>query len=83
MQLKLIQDQVVVVVGASSGIGRETALQFAKQGAKVIVSGRSEVKLASLVDEIHSFQGKVTPVIAEVAEFAQVIFWTGWIKILR
>ncbi len=72
MQLKPIQDQVVVVVGASSGIGRETALQFAKQRAKVVVSARSEAKLASLVDEIRSFQGEVTPVIADVAEFDQV-----------
>ena len=72
MQLKPIQDQVVVVVGASSGIGRETALQFAKKQAKVVVSGRSEAKLASLVDEICSFQGDVTPVIADVAEFKQV-----------
>ncbi|HEY9691475.1 MAG TPA: SDR family oxidoreductase [Oculatellaceae cyanobacterium] len=72
MQLKPIQDQVVVVVGASSGIGRETALQFAKKQAKVVVSGRSEAKIASLVDEIRGFQGEVTAVIADVAEFDQV-----------
>jgi NAD(P)-dependent dehydrogenase (short-subunit alcohol dehydrogenase family) len=72
MQLKQIQDQVVVVVGASSGIGRETALQFAKKQAKVVVSGRSEAKITSLVDEIRGFQGEVTSVIADVAEFDQV-----------
>ncbi|MBW4564741.1 MAG: SDR family oxidoreductase [Mojavia pulchra JT2-VF2] len=72
MQLKPINQQVVVVVGASSGIGRETAIEFAKRGAKVVASGRSEAKLASLVDEIRSFAGKVTPVIAEVAVFEQV-----------
>lgn len=72
MQLKPLQDQVVAIVGASSGIGRETALQFAKQNAKVVVSGRSEEKLASLVDEIRSFEGEVTPVIADVAEFDRV-----------
>jgi NAD(P)-dependent dehydrogenase (short-subunit alcohol dehydrogenase family) len=72
MQLKPIQDQVVAVVGASSGIGRATALQFAQQGAKVVVSARSEVKLASLVDEIRSFKGEATPVTADVAEFEQV-----------
>lgn len=37
MQLKPINQQVVAVVGASSGIGRETAIQFAKKGASVIV----------------------------------------------
>ena len=34
MKLKSIDQQVVAVVGASSGIGRETALQFAKRRAK-------------------------------------------------
>ena len=72
MQLKPIAEQVVAVVGASSGLGRETAVQFAKKQAKVVVSGRSEAKIASLVDEIRSFQGEVTPVIADVAEFDQV-----------
>lgn len=73
MQLKPITQQVVAVVGASSGIGRETALQFALRGAKLVVSARSESKLASLVDEIRGFGGEVTPmVIDDVAVFEQV-----------
>jgi ElaB/YqjD/DUF883 family membrane-anchored ribosome-binding protein len=40
--LKPISEQVVVVFGASSGIGRETALQFAKRGAKVVVAARGQ-----------------------------------------
>jgi NAD(P)-dependent dehydrogenase (short-subunit alcohol dehydrogenase family) len=35
MKLKQINQQVVVILGASSGIGRETALQFARRGAKM------------------------------------------------
>jgi NAD(P)-dependent dehydrogenase (short-subunit alcohol dehydrogenase family) len=38
MKLKPIGQQVVVIVGASSGIGRETAQQFARIGAKVVVA---------------------------------------------
>lgn len=38
--LKPIPDQVVVIVGASSGIGREVALRFASRGAKVVVAAR-------------------------------------------
>ena len=72
MQLKPIAQQVVAVVGASSGIGRETALQFAKRGAKLVVSARSESKLASLVDEIRSFGSEAIPVVAEVSVFEQV-----------
>ena len=72
MRLKPVREQVVVVVGASSGIGRETALRFAKKGAKVVVSARSEQGLASLVQEIRGAGGEAISVAADVAEFEQV-----------
>jgi NAD(P)-dependent dehydrogenase (short-subunit alcohol dehydrogenase family) len=73
MKLKPIDRQVVVVVGASSGIGRETALQFAKRGAKVVVAARSESGLASLVAEISQLGGEAIAVSADVAEFDRVL----------
>ncbi len=57
MNLKSIDQQVVVVVGASSGIGRDTALKFAQKGAKVVVSARSKEGLATLVEEISALGG--------------------------
>ncbi len=72
MQLKPIDQQVVVVMGASSGIGRETALRFAERGARVVVSARSEPGLRSLVEEIRRAGGEATAIAADVAEFAQV-----------
>jgi NAD(P)-dependent dehydrogenase (short-subunit alcohol dehydrogenase family) len=72
MQLKPIDQQVVAVVGASSGIGRETALQFAQKGAKVVVSARSESGLHSLVHEIEQGGSTAMPIVADVAEFEQV-----------
>lgn len=72
MQLKPISQQVVAVVGASSGIGRETALRFAKRGAKVVVAARSESGLKSLVDEIRDGGGDATAVVADVIDFEQV-----------
>lgn len=71
-QLKPINQQVVAVVGASSGIGRETALQFAKRGAKVVVSARSQPGLASLVEEIQRSGGEAIAVVADVSDFEQV-----------
>lgn len=71
MQLKPIDQQVVVVVGASSGIGRETALKFAQKGAKVVVSARSEQGLNSLVEEIRSQGGTATAIAADVSNFNQ------------
>ena len=72
MQLKPISQQVVAIVGASSGIGRETALQFAKKGAKVVVAARSQSGLESLVSEIKLFGGDAIAVVADVSEFDQV-----------
>ncbi|MEH2011399.1 SDR family oxidoreductase [Nostoc sp.] len=72
MQLKPINQQVVSVVGASSGIGRVTALEFARRGAKVVVSARSESKLKSLVEEIRNFGGEATFCVADVEVFEQV-----------
>jgi len=71
-KLKPVGEQVVALMGASSGIGRETALQFARRGARVVVSGRSEEGLNSLADEIRSEGGEVTALTAEVTEFDQV-----------
>lgn len=72
MQLKPINQQVVVVVGASSGIGRETALKFAQRGAKLVVAARSAPGLKSLVEEIRSLGGEAIYVIADVSDFQQV-----------
>ncbi|MCC5663872.1 SDR family oxidoreductase [Nostoc sp. CHAB 5784] len=72
MQLKPINQQVVSVVGASSGIGRITALEFARRGAKVVVSARGESKLKSLVEEIRRFGGEATYIVADVEVFDQV-----------
>jgi NAD(P)-dependent dehydrogenase (short-subunit alcohol dehydrogenase family) len=72
MQLKPIHQQVVAIMGASSGIGRETALQFAKQGAKLIVSARTEAGLQTLVEEITQLGGTASYVVADVTVFDQV-----------
>ncbi|MGL5835182.1 MAG: SDR family oxidoreductase [Waterburya sp.] len=72
VRLKPIEQQVVVVVGASSGIGREAALQFAQRGARVIVAARSEAGLLSLTEEIKGAGGEATYITADVSNFQQV-----------
>jgi NAD(P)-dependent dehydrogenase (short-subunit alcohol dehydrogenase family) len=72
MRLKSVAQQVVVVMGASSGIGRATALRFAKRGAKLVVSARSAPGLASLVTAIREGGGEAEAVPADVASFEQV-----------
>lgn len=72
MQLKPINQQAVAIMGASSGIGRLTALKFAQKGAKVMVSARSEAGLKSLVKEIYQFGGEAEYIVADVSEIEQV-----------
>ncbi|MCP2288165.1 SDR family oxidoreductase [Nocardia amikacinitolerans] len=71
-ELKPIREQVVVVAGASSGIGRDTALRFAEAGAKVVVAARSAKGLASLVEEIAERGGEAVHAVCDVSERDQV-----------
>lgn len=55
-----LNGQVVVIVGASSGIGRATAVLFARQGAKVVAAARREDRLQSLKTSLASEQHAIT-----------------------
>jgi NAD(P)-dependent dehydrogenase (short-subunit alcohol dehydrogenase family) len=57
-----VGEQSVVVLGASSGIGRATALRFARRGAAVTCAARSEPDLHSLVAEIEAAGGRAQAV---------------------
>jgi NAD(P)-dependent dehydrogenase (short-subunit alcohol dehydrogenase family) len=66
------QDKVVLVTGGTSGIGRATALAFARAGAKVVIAGRRENEGQAVVSEIKSAGGKALFVRADVAHEAEV-----------
>lgn len=70
--LKPISVQAVVIFGASSGIGRLTALEMAKRGARVCVAARSVEGLQSLVEEIENDGGEAFYVEADAADFSAV-----------
>jgi short-subunit dehydrogenase len=53
----LFKDKVVIVTGASSGIGEATAREFARNGSKVVLAARSEAKLSEIVKEIKANNG--------------------------
>ncbi len=48
------KNKVIIVTGASSGIGKNIALRFSHLGAKVVLAARNEVKLTALKDRINS-----------------------------
>ena len=72
MKLKRVSDQVVVITGASSGIGRETALRFANRGARVVLASRDLPSLQTLSDEISGFGGSALASRCDVSSYDDV-----------
>lgn len=65
--------KVAFVAGASSGLGKAAALEFAKEGAKVVLCARSEATLHETAQEIATATGgAVLPVVCDVTDEAQV-----------
>jgi NAD(P)-dependent dehydrogenase (short-subunit alcohol dehydrogenase family) len=64
--------KVALVTGASSGLGRRFALVLAKAGAKVGVAARRTDRLANLVGEIESFDGRAVPIPLDVTDVDSV-----------
>ncbi|WP_380177993.1 YciK family oxidoreductase [Kalamiella sp. sgz302252] len=56
----LLNDRIILVTGASDGIGREAAVTYARHGAQVILLGRNVQKLQTVADEIAA-SGKAAP----------------------
>ena len=67
-----MQDKVAVITGASSGIGRASALLFAENGAKVAAVARSEKELNLLRDEAKQNGGTIKPYLCDLREIRQV-----------
>ncbi|WP_458094723.1 SDR family oxidoreductase [Roseomonas sp. WA12] len=72
LQLKPLSEQVIVITGATSGIGLATVRMAAERGAALVVVARNEEALNALADEIRGQGGRIEPVVADVADMAQV-----------
>jgi len=72
IKLKPINQQVMVITGASSGIGLATAQTAASQGAKVVLASRSEQTLNEVVERIRLTGGEAIAVPCDVADRQQV-----------
>ncbi len=68
--MTMLSGKTAIVTGASSGIGRATALLFAREGANVVVSARRQAELDALVDEIASDGGRAVAYAGDVREEA-------------
>jgi len=65
-----VKGRVIVVTGASSGIGRATAIKMAAAGAKVVLVARGEEKLVETRQEIEAAGGRCWMVAADVSDMA-------------
>lgn len=65
MDRQLLKDKVIVLAGASGGLGRVFAEEFASEGGIVVMTGRNEEKLKAAAKEIEEKGGKVFPVTAD------------------
>lgn len=63
-----IKDKVVIITGASSGIGEATAYKLAKEGAKVVLGARREDKLKAIVDKISAEGGHAVYQVTDVVK---------------
>lgn len=71
MKPNAFRDQVVIVTGASAGIGRALALQLASQGTQVVIAARRADRLSQIVEQCHIFCGEVTAAPTDIREEAQ------------
>lgn len=72
IQLKPLNEQVVVIIGASSGIGRATALAFAERGARLFLTARDGDALDGLATELRAAGTRVEWLAMDTADYDAV-----------
>jgi short-subunit dehydrogenase len=72
MDNSTFKNKVVVITGASGGVGKATAWEFAKQGAKTALLARSKAQLEATKKEVEDKGGQVITIVCDVADYQQV-----------
>jgi NADP-dependent 3-hydroxy acid dehydrogenase YdfG len=72
MRTSGIADKIVVITGASSGIGESTAKLLARHGAKVVLGARRKNRIDAVVKEISAAEGKAIGFTVDVTKRAEV-----------
>ena len=68
-----VKDKVVIITGASSGIGEEAALELAKHGAKLVLAARRVGRLQKLVEKIKAAGSEAIAVATDVSKNTDVV----------
>lgn len=74
------KDKVVVVTGASSGIGRQAGMDFAKRGAKIALVARSREKVTEIAGSIkQAYDTEALPILCDVSDKKQVLEMSSYV----
>jgi len=63
---------VVIITGASSGIGEKAALSLAKNGFRVVIAARRQNRLEEIAEQIREFGGEVLPIQIDLSQIDQI-----------
>lgn len=63
-----LDGKIAIITGGSSGVGAETALMFAHEGATVVISARRAAQLEETAEKIRAIGGTVLPVVADISK---------------
>jgi len=70
--MDLLEKKVAIITGGGTGIGRSIALEFAKEGASVVICGRRETNLERVAEEIKALGKRSLAVVTDVSVKSQV-----------
>ena len=68
----MLQDKVVMITGASRGLGRALALAFSREGANLVITSRNEDALKPVAEEVEGAGDKVLTIAADVSKSEDV-----------
>ena len=88
-----LEGKTILVTGASSGIGRATAIECSKMGAKVIITARNEIRLKKTLDSLYgeghsmilcdlSFDSDLDNLVSELPEIQGLVNNAGYTQLL-
>ncbi|MDU0360177.1 SDR family oxidoreductase [Rhizobium sp. 25PS6] len=81
--MTLLNDKIAIITGASSGIGRAAAKLFARQGAKLVVTGRRQDALDAVIAEIEAEGGQAVAISGDVSMAAYAASKAGLIGFVQ
>ena len=63
-----LNGKVAIITGANSGVGAATAVKFASEGAKVVITARREAPLMEVAAKIREAGGEVLPIVSDISK---------------